>query len=144
MDIVYPKLKVHGSQHFRRNFLKATAYSLSISIIATIPFLVFGQWVIPLLFGAEFQNAIPLLPYLALVPAFSGLGLGTGPVFRTLKKVHYAIIINSSIMLASIYPGYLLIKSQGTLGAALFIAIIINLRRFSGFTLATLLIKKVK
>ena len=78
----------------KKNFYRSSLYFGVLFIVLLIIFAVLASWLIPLLYGNEFKQAVNISYWLAIALAFTGFTLGFGPIYRAFKKTHLSIIFN--------------------------------------------------
>lgn len=125
-----PKTKVYGNLALKARFKQTAIVGGVISIFLTLGFVVIAPFLVRLFYGLEYLAALPLINVLAVYFAVAGFGLGLGPIFITLKKVKYSIIINGLILILSLYPAWWAVKNYGSLGAAWWLAIVYSFNIF--------------
>lgn len=111
-----PKSNSYGLIQLKKDFTKVCLHSVIISASLVILFIILGPFLITFFYGPEFKSAIPLIYYLAIYPALSGLGIGLGAIFRTLNKMRVVIKINALSILIGSPIGFYLIKRYLLLG----------------------------
>lgn len=106
--------KKSGSKEF---FVKATDY-ISIVLFAAGATVILLKDVIIYLLGAEYREAVFLIPFLSLYPVLYTISESTVYGINFSKKTHLHVIIMGSCATINIILNFLLINLLGSLGAA--------------------------
>ncbi|MFC2051601.1 hypothetical protein ACFLT4_02605, partial [Chloroflexota bacterium] len=72
-------------------FYKITKYSAALVFLAGVVVFLVGPFVIGLFYGTEYLPAITTFYLLVINNATRGIGVGIGPICRTLNKVGISI-----------------------------------------------------
>lgn len=85
---------------------------LCLGLAAVAPVLV------PLLFGAEFDDAVPVASVLLVAAAISSLGVTTFYLLQSVGKTGFLLLSNGLGLVGTIVLGFLLVPRYGLIGAA--------------------------
>lgn len=104
--------------HMHRLYRSATALiamvivPLCVGLAATAPVLV------PLLFGDEFEGAVPVATVLLIAAALSSLGVTTLYLLQSIGKTGFLLMSNGVGLIGTIVLGFILVPHFGLMGAA--------------------------
>jgi O-antigen/teichoic acid export membrane protein len=73
---------------------------------------------VPLIFGAEFDDAVPVASVLLIAAAISSLGVTTFYLLQSVGKTGFLLLSNGLGLVATIVLGFLLVPRYGLIGAA--------------------------
>lgn len=73
---------------------------------------------VPLLFGAEFDDAVPVASVLLVAAAISSLGVTTFYLLQSVGKTGFLLLSNGLGLVGTIVLGFLLVPRYGLIGAA--------------------------
>ncbi|MDG5481466.1 lipopolysaccharide biosynthesis protein [Mycolicibacterium gadium] len=73
---------------------------------------------VPLLFGAEFDDAVPVASVLLVAAAISSLGVTTFYLLQSVGKTGFLLLSNGLGLIGTIVLGFLLVPRYGLIGAA--------------------------
>lgn len=110
LSVQLPKSNVYGSKALKRDFLKASFFSVCISGFITLGLIALAPFLIKFFYGKEFFDSIRYVYYLIPYGILMGLDVGTAAVFRATKMMKATIKINFLILLFTLPITYLLIK----------------------------------
>ena len=94
LAVQLPKSKSYSFKILRRDYLRSSIGSFLITSLVTIGFILVAFLLIPLVYGQEYIPAVSLAYPLLVGAIISSLGVGIGPLFRTLNLMKKAIQIN--------------------------------------------------
>ncbi len=89
--------------------------------------LLVGDWLIPLVYGAEWAPTVPLLVLLAVFGAVTTVGGLFGPLYRALEMVRVAMLCKVIALALGLLPGVWLAQQAGAQGGALMISLLFTL-----------------
>ena len=117
LNMQFPRVQVADQKHLKREFTRISWYSVLVSASMTVVVLALAPFVIPLLYGAEYREAVPLAQAFAVHGIFFGIGVGLGPMWRALSKVRVSIFINLITLGIGIPMGLFMMRLWGVWGA---------------------------
>lgn len=116
LNVQFPKTETLGEGRLLRRFWQVTFLSAVLTGVMILPLILLGPFLIRLFYGINYEPAIKMIYPLALYPVFMSLGVGLGPLFRTLNRMKVAILIQI-ISLILLIPGtYYLIGAYAIKG----------------------------
>lgn len=144
LNVEFPKMKVaeDGKDKLLKNFVRTSSYSLLFSIALTVGAIITAPFVFHILYGANFNPSIKYVAGLFFYGATMGMGVGFGPMWRTINKVKLSIIINTITLAVGVPLGFLLIKNLGLWGTVIWVSIIFNVSHVASFILIRRELKK--
>ncbi len=112
-----PEIEVtHSENAVFRRFWQMTWLGVLAGALMTLGAIIVGPSLIKLFYGNDFSPSIGTMYGLALFPVASALGVGLGPLFRTLNKMKAAIIIQAITLALLIPTSYYLIHTYSIRG----------------------------
>jgi len=132
LGVQLPKSKTYGIETLRRHFYRVSFGSGLISFFLMVIFVVMGPFLIRFFYGVEYIESMKLVYGLSVFGFVSSIGVGLGPIYRTLDKMKIAIatvIIQTILMvllivvLVKIFPPLLSVVLSLTLSAVIFLFI---------------------
>jgi len=93
LGVQLPKSKTYGIETLRSHFYKISFWSGLISFLLMVVFVVMGPFLIRFFYGVEYIESMKLVYWLSIFGFVSSIGVGLGPIYRTLNKMKPAIII---------------------------------------------------
>lgn len=111
--------KKHDSAAYERNVSRLYAIITYLALANSLVFTVFAPIIIELLYGADYQAAVPVLQILVWYRAFSFMGTIRNIWLLAEEKQKYLPAINLSGVVFNIVLNYLMIPQWGASGAAL-------------------------
>ncbi|MBU4360499.1 polysaccharide biosynthesis C-terminal domain-containing protein, partial [Patescibacteria group bacterium] len=100
----------------KKHFYKSTLYSILMVTIIIIPMLLLSRWLVEIFYGVKYLPSVKIIYILWPYIVFTALGIGLSSIFRTLNKMHIAIISNLIILILTTPLIYLAIKNYGLTG----------------------------
>lgn len=94
LNVHFPTVQVTDRSRLRGTFVRVTVYSTLMTAGITLVVLAVSPWVFRLLYGPVYLPSIPYVYGFAVFGALFGLGVGLGPMWRAVNRVHVSIIIN--------------------------------------------------
>jgi O-antigen/teichoic acid export membrane protein len=94
LNVHFPTVQVTDRSRLRTSFLRVTLYAVAMSAAITILVAAIAPWVFRFLYGAASAPAVTYVFGLVPFGILFGLGVGLGPIWRALDRVHVSIIIN--------------------------------------------------
>jgi len=93
LGVQLPKSKTYGIETLKKHFYKVSFWSGLTSFLLMVIFVVLGPFLIRFFYGAEYMGSMKLVYWLSIFGFVSSIGVGLGPIYRTLNKMKPAIII---------------------------------------------------
>ena len=121
LNMEFSRMKADNEQSLARNFVKVSLYSLILSAILTAGVIIVAPFAFKILYGMSFLPSVKYVTGLFVYGALFGVGVGLGPMWRTVDRVKTSILINTIILGAGIPTGIMLIKSFGLWGAVIMV-----------------------
>ena len=115
LNVQFPKTEVAGTDKLFRRFYHVSG-SVFVLMIALSVLMVLAAPIVIRMAFPEYTPAIPLVYALAVLPVISSLGVGLGPLFRTLNKMKIAIVIQLITITCLVPASYYLIKHYSIRG----------------------------
>jgi O-antigen/teichoic acid export membrane protein len=94
MNVHFPTIQTVQPQELRRAFIRVTGAAMALSAGITAVVLMLAPLVFRFLYGPVYLPSVPYVYGLGVFGALFGLGVGLGPMWRALGKVHISIVIN--------------------------------------------------
>jgi O-antigen/teichoic acid export membrane protein len=110
IQVVEPKL-------LRARFVKITLAAVGFSTLVTLAAALLAKPVFGLLYGPQFEAAVPLVDWFIPFGALFGLGVALGPLWRAIDRVRVSIVINLIVLGLGVPLGVLALRTWGTFGA---------------------------
>ena len=133
LNVEFPKLQIENKERLVQNFKKISFYSLGLSTFLTVSAVVFSPLAFKILYGDNFLPSVPYVAGLVIYGALYGIGVGLGPMWRTVNGVKISIIINLLILGAGIPLGLWLIKNYGLWGSVIMVTMWFTVSHFVSF-----------
>jgi O-antigen/teichoic acid export membrane protein len=111
------RLRVGGIAALRSYLLQSAAWIFALSVLVVASLIALGPWMVSVLFGHRFEDAVPLLPHAAVGQLVSMLTLVSqagGLVIHRTEQIFWAYVLGT-VLSFGLAP--LLIPSWGLLGA---------------------------
>lgn len=105
-----------GEPRLLQRFFQVSLISVAITAGIALVLLLLGPFLIELFYGRDYMPSIQMIYPLFLYPIFLALGVGIGPVFRTLNKMKVLIGINTVSLMLLFPSAFYLIKTSGVRG----------------------------
>lgn len=121
LNVEFPKMKVEDPSKLARNFTKVSLYSLGLSAVLTAVALVAAPFAFKFFYGESFMPSVKYVYGLFAYGALLGIGVGLGPMWRTIDKVKISILINSITLGVGVPLGLWLIKNYGLWGSVVMV-----------------------
>lgn len=124
LNVEFPKLQVETDRKtLTTGFIKISLYSLGLSTLLTGGALLVAPWAFRFFYGVNFLPSVSYVYGLLIYGALFGLGVGLGPMWRTLNKVKTSLLINLVVLGAGIPLGLWLVKNFGLWGAVAMVTV---------------------
>jgi len=94
LTVQLPKSKLYGLEILKRDFIRSAIGSFLIVLIISVIFAFLASILIPLAYGREYLSAIMLSYPLLAASIIVSLGVGLGPILRTLNLMKASILLN--------------------------------------------------
>jgi len=133
LNVEFPKMKIENSEKLAINFTKVSIYGFLLSSALTIAAIIVSPLAFRILYGESFMPSVDYVLGLTAYGALFGIGIGLGPIWRTINKVKVSIIINLIILGVGIPLGLLLIRNFGNWGAVIMVTIWFTTSHFVSF-----------
>lgn len=141
---IFPEYILKGEMEKLKRFFKNISLSTGlISIFITSLLMVFAPYFVNLLYGKEYYPAVRLIYMLGLYLIIVGFTTSLEPLYRTLKKVNLAIMAKVITLVILFFPGWMLIRNAGNLGAAFLLSVLYLVSSFIILFLIYPLLKSV-
>lgn len=141
LNMEFSKMKADSQNMLARNFIKVSIYAMGLSALLTTVAVAVAPIAFRILYGINFMPSVQYVAGFFVYGALFGIGVGLGPMWRTINKVKISILINTIILAAGIPTGILLIKQFGNLGAVIMVTLWFTVSHFISFAY---LYKKLK
>lgn len=102
----------------RRLYRTMTALIAMLIVPLCIGLAAIAPVLVPLLFGAEFADSVPVASVLLIAAAVSSLGVTTFYLLQSIGKTGFLLMSNGVGLLGTIALGFLLVPQYGLMGAA--------------------------
>ncbi|MCC7104092.1 MAG: oligosaccharide flippase family protein [Chloroflexi bacterium] len=123
-------------------FLRVTGLGGACSIAFTLPVVLASPLVIGGLYGASYESAAALVPFLALDPLLAGFGIAAGPLFRMYRRNMWAVYANLGVLVVGVPLAAWLTTAHGLSGAALGYALLVTALRATAYVLCLRLVRQ--
>lgn len=143
LNVEFPKMQVEGGRRLARNFIKVSLYSLLLSTVLTIGAIIAAPIAFNILYGESFLPSVKYITGLLGYGALMGIGVGLGPVWRAIRKVHMSIMINLITLAIGIPFGVILIRQYGVWGTVASVSIWYTMSHWTSFIYLTKYLKKL-
>jgi stage V sporulation protein B len=117
LNVHFPTVQVTDRSRLKRIFFRVTLYSTLMTTGITIVVLVISPVVFRILYGTVYLPSIPYVYGFGLFGALYGLGVGLGPMWRAVNRVHTSIVINLATLGIGVPLGVVLITHWHIWGA---------------------------
>lgn len=144
LNMEFSKMKADNEKSLMTNFIKVSLYSMILSTIMTAGIVFIAPVAFKILYGANFLPSVKYVAGLFIYGALFGIGVGLGPMWRTINKVKVSILINTIILAVGIPTGILLLKHFGVWGAVIMSTLWFAVSHLISFVYITHYLKKVK
>jgi len=94
LSVQLPKSKSYSLRILKRDYIRSALGSLLITAVISIVFIVLSPILVPLIYGKEYLPVVFLTYPLLIGTVFINLGVGSGPLFRTLNLMKKVIVID--------------------------------------------------
>lgn len=132
LNVEFPKMHATGA-NMRRSFIKVSLYSMLLSMGLAVVAVVLAPVVFKYLYGESFLPSVKYVWGLVVYGALFGIGVGLGPMWRALNKVHVSILINSITLGVGIPLGLYMMSRFGSWGAVFMVTIWYTASHFASF-----------
>lgn len=109
LNVQFPRTEIAGREKLMRRFWQVTLLSALLSTVMVLPLLLAGPFLVRLFYGPEFDPSVKMIYPLAFYPIFMSLGVGLGPLFRTMNRMRAAVKIQAMSVLFLIPSAHYLI-----------------------------------
>ncbi len=116
LNTEFAKIRAQTPERLRSSFITLSLGGMVLAGALTAVALAAGRWVFLLLYGAAYLPSVPLVYGLGLYGIMFGLGIGLGPMWRTLGKVRVSVMINLCVLAVGIPLGLWLVHAYGAWG----------------------------
>ena len=123
LNVEFPKMQIENKGYLYKSFKRISLYSLALSTMLSIGAVIVSSLVFKILYGESYLPSIKYVFGLILYGSLFGIGVGLGPMWRSIDKVKVSIIINSLILAGGIPLGLWLIKNYGLWGSVITVTI---------------------
>lgn len=94
LAVQLPKSKSYGLEILKRDYIRSGVGSLLIATVFSIIFIILSPILVPLIYGKEYLPVVFLTYPLLIGTIFINLGVGGGPLMRTLNLMKQIIVMN--------------------------------------------------
>ena len=119
MMVDVPALRARAADEVRPFFVRVTLLGGLASAAIGGTAALAAPLALPLLYGAEFAEAVPLTAALLLDAASLGLGIAAGPIFRAYDRTDLPIRANLLVLALGLPAAFVAVRAWGSFGAAL-------------------------
>jgi O-antigen/teichoic acid export membrane protein len=105
-------------EHMRRLYRTMTALIAALIVPICLGLAAIAPVLVPLLFGAEFTDSVPVAMVLLVAAAVSSLGVTTFYLLQSIGKTGLLLISNAIGLVGTIALGFVLVPRYGLIGAA--------------------------
>lgn len=116
LNVQFPQTANFSQRQLFKRFWQVNYITIAICLVLTAGALLLGPWLIEFFYGKNFLPSVKLMYGLSLYPVLSAMGVGLGPMFRTLNKMKSAIIINIITFVLLVPTAYYLITELAIAG----------------------------
>ncbi len=103
---------------FNRVLLILIGGSAIFYAVTALLVLALGDVIVPLVYGADWLPALPLLAVIMVFGAVTTVGGIFGPLYRALEQVRGALLLKLLVLVVGLLPGVWLVSEWGALGGA--------------------------
>ncbi len=94
LSVQLPKSKLYSFKILKRDYVRSSVGTFLINIVVVVFFAFVASILIPLVYGLDYSSAVALSYPLLIGAAITSIGVGIGPLFRTLNLMKTAIVVN--------------------------------------------------
>ncbi len=123
LNVEFPRMQVIDASRLRHNFIRVSCYGIAASCLLTAGALIVSPLAFRILYGDIYLPSIPYIFGLGLYGALFGIGIGLGPLWRSIDRVHVSIIINLIVLGVGIPLGLGLMQWWGLWGAVVMVTL---------------------
>jgi O-antigen/teichoic acid export membrane protein len=132
MQAVIPQAVGRGDysglwRNFRRVMGILIVGAVGFYTVFALAALLFGNALIPLIYGAHWLPVVPLMPVMAVYGAVVTIGGVFGPLYRALRLMRQAIIVKIITLVVVVPPGVWLVEKSGALGGGWLVNVLFGL-----------------
>lgn len=121
MNVHFPTVHSTNPSDLRNIFLRVTAVSVGLSSAITIVVALLAPFVFKVLYGVVYIPAVQYVYEFIPFGMLFGLGVGLGPLWRSLGKVRVSIYINLIMLGMGVPTGLWLMSRYGITGAVVMV-----------------------
>ncbi len=111
------RIQVQQPSQLQARFIRVTGVAVGVSASVTLMAAIAARPIFSLLYGVEYEAAVPLVYWLIPFGALFGLGIALGPMWRALNRVRISILINLFVLAAGVPLALVAMRYWGALGA---------------------------
>ncbi|OGM98914.1 MAG: hypothetical protein A2915_03040 [Candidatus Yanofskybacteria bacterium RIFCSPLOWO2_01_FULL_41_34] len=134
LNVEFPKLQIENGEKLAENFKKVSLCGLGLSVLLTVGAVIVSPIAFKILYGENFLPSVPYVAGLIVYGALYGIGVGLGPMWRTINSVKVSIFINLVVLGAGIPLGLWFIKNYGLWGSVAMVTIWFTVSHLISFT----------
>lgn len=132
MQAVIPQAVGRGDYHglwrnFRRVMGVLMVGAVGFYAVFALGALLFGDRLVPLIYGEDWLPVVPLIPVMAVYGAVVTVGGVFGPLYRALRLMRQAIIVKIITLVVAVPPGIWLVEQAGALGGGWLVNVLFGL-----------------
>jgi len=133
LNTEFAKIQVMSPRRLRSAFIRVSLMGMAIAGGVTLFAIAVGPWVFRLLYGSAYMPGVQLVYGLVVYGFILGLGIGLGPMWRTLNKVRTSVAINCGVLGVGIPLGLLLMHMFGSWGGVATVTLWYGAAHFGSF-----------
>ncbi|RJQ31195.1 hypothetical protein C4572_02900 [Candidatus Parcubacteria bacterium] len=95
LAVQLPKSKSYSYSILKRDYLRSSVASCAITSLAALLFIVLVPFLIPYIYGKQYLPAVFFSYFLLFARMINDLGVGAGPLFRTMNLMRKSIKLNA-------------------------------------------------
>lgn len=142
LNFEFPRMQLENLEQLRHNFIKISRYSLILSAVLALGAVVTAPFVFRFLYGVNFLPSIKYVFGLFIYGALFGIGVGLGPMWRSIDRIKTSILINVIVLGAGIPLGLWLIKSYGLWGGVIMVTLWYTISHFVSFAILSRILRQ--
>jgi O-antigen/teichoic acid export membrane protein len=123
LNTEFAKIQAQTPERLRSSFIKMSLGGMALAGVLSAFALLVGRWVFLFLYGVAYLPSVPLVYGLGVYGVLFGLGIGLGPMWRTLGRVRISVIINLCVLVVGIPLGLWLVHAYGSWGGVFMVTL---------------------
>ena len=134
LNTEFARMQVRQPDNLARNFIRISLGGMLLGGIIAGGAALVGPWVFRILYGSAYMMGAQLSYGLVIYGALFGLGIGLGPMWRTIGRVRLSVLINIIVMAISLPLGFWLTHAYGVWGGVIMVTTWYALAHLASFT----------